>query len=77
MSAVEEVQDHVKSLHELQNARPVEARRIFRQGHYFKEVTSGLCRGRTNSNTRIVCNVCLYRIRLHMHARVNKCLPTS
>ena len=45
-AAVEEVRDHVNRLLELQNARPVEARRIFRQGHYFKEGTGGLCRGR-------------------------------
>ena len=61
-AAVDDVQDHVKSLHELQNARPVEARRIFRQGHYFKQETGGLCRGRTIRIESVIL--------LHVHALV-------
>ncbi|XP_072032553.1 uncharacterized protein [Amphiura filiformis] len=40
----------VPSLEQLQTSLPVEARRAFRRGFYFKKVTSGLCRGYVQAN---------------------------
>ena len=49
-----EASEKVKQICQLENAKPVEARHIFREGRFFKEGTRGLCRGK-----KLYCTDCL------------------
>ena len=46
IAAVDEAPDELTQLWQLENAKPVKARRMFRKGSFSKEGTRGLCRGK-------------------------------